>query len=135
MPPADTAAQTIAPIGVETMIAMNQRGLRAASDASRHFWKRHAALSAEMFRFLDRRLEEDRRVAQELAGCGEPAQAYAVCAAFFETAAKQYAEGSSRLLGASLEGWREGVEDAQRQVEETVEPLEEMAEEARAVAR
>lgn len=110
------------PFGRGGLIAMSQRSLATAFDAQRHLVRHVSAIGVETFRFLDHRLEQDRRLAADLARCAGPVEAQALCSAFFESAAKDYAEEGSRLLAASVDAWAEGLQDVEREVEALTEP-------------
>lgn len=111
----------IAPLDLEPMIAANQRGLKAAAEAQAHLFARLNRMNAELFAFIDRRLQRDRETARAFAGCATPQEAAMVCARAAEAAVKDYTQEAGLLAGFCADHAREAVDDAQRQVETTIE--------------
>jgi hypothetical protein len=108
------AGMPVAPLAFEPMIAVNQRGMRAAGDAMVQMFARWEALSAELARFVDRRLEADREAAKAMAACGSPQQAAEVYAKFVETAVQHYSQEIGLLAGLAADQGRDTVENATR---------------------
>jgi hypothetical protein len=105
---------------IEPLIAVNQRGVKAAAEAQDHMLRRVSAMSDEVFRFLDRRLERDREVVRELSSCRSPQDAVALYGQYFEETMKQYSEEMGLLAGLYSDQAREALEDAQHQIEDGV---------------
>ncbi|MGF1475261.1 MAG: phasin family protein [Geminicoccaceae bacterium] len=101
----------------------NQKGFKAAVEAQSHLLGRMAAVQSELFKFLNRRLNEDQEAARELAACKSATDAYTICSKFFETAAQQYSDEMGRLAGMYSDLARETMEDVQHQVEETADAM------------
>lgn len=114
---ADANASPVATADLEPLIVANQKSLKAASEANGHLLKRLATLNTELSRFIERRLEQDRKTARELAACTTPPEAFAAYGRFFERAVKQYSDEMGLLAGLVSDQAREAMEDMQHQVE------------------
>lgn len=115
-----TSIPVVPTFDIEPVFSAHQRGLKAISEAQEHMFHSMAKVSGELFHFVDRRLENDRETARQLAGCKSPQEAAAVYGKFFETAMQQYSREMGLLAGLYADQAREAIEDVQHQVEETV---------------
>jgi hypothetical protein len=105
-------------LDMESMIAANQHGLKAALEANEHLFGRITTVNRELFRFLNRRMEKDRELVGQLGKCQSPEDIMGVYTNFFEVAMKQYAEEMGQLAKLYARQTKETVEDAQHQVDE-----------------
>lgn len=111
----------IAPFDLEPVLAANQRSLQAAAEAQAHLLARMTRVNEELFAFVDRRLARDRECAKRFASCSTPQEAVDICAQFVQAAFRDYSEEAGVLAGLYAEEAREAMEDAQHQVETTIE--------------
>ena len=109
-------------LDVEAIIDANQRSLLAAAEAQNHMLRRMSRFNEEMMRFVNQRLEQDREAAKTLTACKTPMDAMAAYGRFLELAVKDYSEEMGLMAGIYADMARETVEDAQHQVEETINP-------------
>lgn len=119
----DPDAAAVTPVDLEPLIVASQRSLKAASQANGHLLKRLVKLNSELTRFVERRLQQDRKTARELAACTNAPDALAVYGRYFERAVKQYSDEMGLLAGVFSDQAREAMDDVQHQIEETVEPV------------
>lgn len=102
---------SVTPVDLEPLIVASQRSFKAAAEANGHLLKRLVQLNTELTGFVERRLEQDRRTAKELAACKTPPEAFAVYGRFFERAVKQYSDEIELLAGVFSDQARETIED------------------------
>ncbi len=110
-------------VGVETLVEMNQRVAKAFAEANSHSFDRMMKVGEEWRTFVGRRMEQDRSVLTELAGCKTAPETVAVCTRFLETAMRAYSEEFERLAGLYAVQARETSEDVQHQIEELARPV------------
>ncbi|MEM7057117.1 MAG: phasin family protein [Pseudomonadota bacterium] len=116
-----SVASMVPQFDLEPLIAASQRSLKAATEAQDHALRRMTKLNSEIYRFINRRLDQDRDMVKELATCKTPMDAAGVCGKFMENAVKQYSEEMGLMAGIYADQAREAVEDVQHQVEQTVD--------------
>ena len=131
---AEMATAPVAPLDLEPMLAANQRNVQAMAEAQTHLIQRFSKMNAEMFNFINRRLERDRAAAREMATCKNAQEAAEGYASFAETAMKDYSEEFGVIAGIFADQTREVIEDAQHQVEAAVELSKGEAETSKSVA-
>lgn len=105
------------------MMAGGERGMKAMAEAQEHFIARIAKMNREIADFIERRLTHDRETVHALAECKSPQECVEVWGKFVETASRQYAEEFGTIAGMGVDQAREAVEDAQHEIEETVQPI------------
>jgi vacuolar-type H+-ATPase subunit B/Vma2 len=110
---------------IAPIIEANQRGLRAAAQANIHALQRMAKVNHELFGFVTRRLDHDRKAVKQLATCKSPQDALMLFSTFFETAMKQYSKEFAQFSAMYAEQTTEALADADHEIEETAAQADE----------
>lgn len=118
----ETTQPNMQSLDIQPLMSANAHGFKAMAQAQEHMIRRMANFNKEVFKFVDRRLEHDRKTVMEIASCDTPLDAYSVYGKFFEAAAKHYSDEMEVLASLCADQTQEFLEDAQNQMEETVVP-------------
>ncbi len=98
-------------------IDTNRRMLLAVADAQVHLLDRMRRSNEEMFRFLDRRLQDDRETVRKLAACGSAPEMWSVAMNFFQRGTKDYSEESGVMAAVAAEQAGEAFDDLRHEAE------------------
>lgn len=105
-------------LDIQPLMSANANGFKAMAQAQEHMLRRVANFNKEIFKFVDRRLEHDRKTVKEIASCDSPQDAYTVYGKFFEAAAKHYSDEMEALASLYATQTQEILEDAQHQMKD-----------------
>ena len=107
---------------IAPIIEANQRGLRAAAQANIHALQRMAKVNHELFGFVTRRLDHDRKAVKQLATCKSPQDALMLFRTFFETAMNQYSKAFGHFSAMYAEQTTDALAESDPDLKETASP-------------
>ncbi|MEQ9491325.1 MAG: phasin family protein [Alphaproteobacteria bacterium] len=115
----DTTSAKLPMMEIQPLMSANAQSFKAMAQAQEHMLRRMATFNRELFKFIDRRLEHDRKTVLEIASCNTPEDVYTACSKFFESSASHYSDEMEALASLYTEQANEVMEDTRHQMEES----------------